>query len=440
MDMNLDPIPQPVAPSLPDPVRPTLPDPEPTPDPRPVRRAPPPPATMAIKVPRPITSGRPAPDLGPFVDYDFHGIVRVRLLAPSREDEREVDARLGHFRLPEGERVPGVPDLTLRFVTRLKREDARWIEVGRTGFTADDFLLFTGPGDRVAAVPLDRLGSKPEFRVEHGARIGRLVDALVRATALAGGVAATHGSAFVVDGVGVLASGWARGGKTSALLSFAGRGADFVGDDSVFLHRNGGRMVGSPRTIPVSRRRRKELGSLAPRVSFGARARQRAAAIAGALTRGRGTPGNGLGHVARKIATRMEGRSRVPMAPADLFANAEHCSGTLDVVLLMLSHATDEVVVEVGDPRVVAERMARAAEEEMAWLLAAYNAFLYAFPHRVSPLLERASSLRRQILRTALADTSTWIVRHPYPVSLEALRQAILPYCVGSRPADPDSA
>jgi len=49
--------------------------------------------------------------------------------------------------------------------------------------------------------------------------------AVINLTALAKGVLPLHASAFTYRGLGVLATGWAKGGKTETLLEFAWLGA-----------------------------------------------------------------------------------------------------------------------------------------------------------------------------------------------------------------------
>jgi hypothetical protein len=54
-----------------------------------------------------------------------------------------------------------------------------------------------------------------------------------------------------------------------------------------------------------------------------------------------------------------------------------------------------------------------------------YHAFRYAFPDRVSPLIEAAGDIERERLREFLTARSCWLSTHPYPPELAELGQVL---------------
>jgi len=58
-----------------------------------------------------------------------------------------------------------------------------------------------------------------------------------------------HASAVVYNGVGILMAGWAHCGKTAALLGFASKGAEYVGEEWVLLSGNGPKNAGAREAV-----------------------------------------------------------------------------------------------------------------------------------------------------------------------------------------------
>src|SRR3990172_3169438 len=73
----------------------------------------------------------------------------------------------------------------------------------------------------------------------------------MRGPRLARGALPLHASAFLWNGTGALATGWAKGEKTEALLAFLTEGATYVGDEWVYLAGDGARVFGIPEPIRI---------------------------------------------------------------------------------------------------------------------------------------------------------------------------------------------
>jgi len=182
-------------------------------------------------------------------DFDLHGLALVRLAGAAPRDVAAVARQLGPI---EAEATAArEPDVVVRFVDRLEtRGPVRLLGVDDAGFTDDAYLVLRGKHKAAVRVqiPLDRLGDRCEVVCERGLAAVPLLLAIVNLRLLATGILPLHATAFVHDGVGMLATGWAKGGKTELLLAFAAHGARYVGDEWVYLD-GGGRMFGVPEPI-----------------------------------------------------------------------------------------------------------------------------------------------------------------------------------------------
>ncbi|MCU1355080.1 MAG: hypothetical protein JWM89_498 [Acidimicrobiales bacterium] len=347
-------------------------------------------------------------------DVVVNDIVGIRLVDATAEDRAAVERQFG----PSSAALAS-PDITIRYVDRLPLDGARLLGP-EAAFTDDAFLLLRGRHKRAvrAAVPLDTVGGRCEIVCEHGVGRVPLLVAIVNLTVLAKGGVALHASAFERDGVGILATGWSKGGKTEALLVSLSRGARYVGDEWVHLYGTG-RMGGirEPMRVwdwhlasqpalrnRVRRRDRWRMGALrqlARAGSFGGRAGRRAADLADRH---------------RFVDLPPEGVAGRPIDPA---------SASIDRLLLMTSTTSGPVRARPITGAEVADRMAGSLALEREPLLAAYRAFRYAFPNRPNTLIEMADDLERRCLHRFLDDVEAFEILHPRPVDLEILGDAI---------------
>lgn len=369
-------------------------------------------------------SGTPlggAPGHRPPVDFDLHGIVRVRLLDPAPEDVATLTRQLGPLAGP----ATGNPDITVRFVDELVPPEtltyAGWPDCARAG---DGFYLLRGK-DGVAArtlIPVDDVGGRCDIVSERRAGHVPHLLAIVNMTALAKDVVPLHASAFTYRGAGVLAMGWAKGGKTETLLAFAARGAHYVGDEWVYLTPDGD-MYGVPEPIRLWDWHVAQLPEL--RASLGPAVRARLGllpAAASSAARWAGTRRGLPASVLRRAAPVLRRQAYVQVPPARLFgAAAIDLRGRLDHVLLVATHDSDEVIVEALPGATVAARMLASLEEERSPFLQMYRQFRYLFPDRRSRCVDEAGSTERRLLDHVLGARTAHLLRHPYPVRLDSL-------------------
>ena len=184
------------------------------------------------------------------VDYDLHGLARVRLLDASPRDAAVVGRQLGlHPAAAHGE-----PDLVIRFVDRLPvNGPLRLVGLNDAGFTNDAFLILRGRFKSRARVqiPFEQIGRKCEIVCERGVARVPLLTSILNLTVLGRGALALHAAAFRFNGTGVLTTGWSKGGKTETLLAFMAHGATYVGDEWVYLSPDGKHVFGVPEPIRV---------------------------------------------------------------------------------------------------------------------------------------------------------------------------------------------
>jgi hypothetical protein len=367
------------------------------------------------------TTVREADSTEPHVDFDLHGIVGIRVLAGRPSDVQTVTRQLGPLAGP----LSREPDITVRFVDELRESRpmtyAGWRE---TAATEDTFYLLRGK-DGVAArtlLPMDAVGDRCEIVCERRAGHVPHLLAIINMTALRRGVLPLHASAFTYRGIGVLATGWGKGGKTETLLAFAARGARYIGDEWVYLTPDGG-MHGVPEPIRLWNWHIEQLPELRAGLPATTRARLRslpalASSAAGLSTRLRGLPAS----VLRRTAPVLRRQAYVQVPPARLFGEdtlALH--GRVDHVLFVASHDNDEVTIEPISGASVAAHMLASLEEERGPLLQVYRQFRFLFPHRRSAVIDEAPAIERELLDRYLADRPAHILRHPYPMDLDTL-------------------
>lgn len=365
-------------------------------------------------------------DTGPaedHIDFDLHGFVGIRLLAPTRTDVATLVRQIGPL---QSTKVQS-PDIIVKFVDRIADDGLlTYVDWPGSGFTRDSFYLLRGRH----AVPartrldLDQAGGRCEIVCERrGGPVPHLL-ALMNLVALTKGVLPLHASAFDHHGVGVLATGWAKGGKTEVLLAFAAHGARYVGDEWVYLTSDG-QMYGVPEPIRLWYWHVEQLQAVSGTLSRGTRTRLAAlprlsAAAEEAAGRLAGRPG--ASSLLRRVAPVVRRQATVQVSPYDLFgADGVALHARLDTVLLVTSHENPEVTVAPVDGGEVAGRMAASLDDERSPFLAAYRQFRYAFPGRASALVDTVGARESQLLDAAFTGRPTFRVSHPYPMRMSDL-------------------
>ena len=201
---------------------------------------------------------------------------------------------------------------------------ARWDERRPTTTTRSSCLRGRRKAGVRVAVPVDRLGSRPfELVAERGLPAVPYLLPIINLTMLAAGTIPVHASAFIADGRGILVTGWAKGGKSEALLAFADHGATYVGDEWVFVTADGASMAGLPEPMRVWDWQLDQVPHLRDRIGRGRRLRLGAAAgtsrVLHATSRAPLLRSTAPGDTARRLEAIADQQRSLQIPPAQVF-------------------------------------------------------------------------------------------------------------------------
>jgi hypothetical protein len=364
------------------------------------------------------------PDSVHAVDFDIHGLVGVRLIAPSPTNVTAVSAQIG----PPSSRLLRRPDIVVRYVERLSPGPLRYVDLGKTAFSKDGFIVFPeADGEGRVSIPFEQIGSDCEILCER--RVGwiPLLIPIINLTALKKHrCVPIHASAFVHEGTGVLVTGWVKSGKSEALLAFSQHGATYVGGEWVLLSSDGNTMYGLPGTFRMWEWQRRDLSHL-----------QTVGSNAGILrlirfldSMQRAMPETlhrfgplkllreGMPALRRQLNFRVE--------PKAIFGHrCRSLTGHADKIFIGTVHSDDRILIESADPAAVADQLACAMEFELTSLMSHYRAFKFAFPRVRNEFLEKVHDALRDALRQALATKEIYTVYHPCRGPFDDLYQAM---------------
>ncbi|HSJ92257.1 MAG TPA: hypothetical protein VK917_09305 [Ilumatobacter sp.] len=365
------------------------------------------------------------------VDFDVHGLAGVRVVG-SVDDAAVVERQLGPLR---GQLLRD-PDIVVEFVDRMETGPLVFLGRDEWAFDPEGLLVLRGRRkSRIRArLPLDTIGEGCHILIERGAPAVPYLVALVNLCVLANGGLPLHAAAFEKNGVGVLVTGWSKGGKTESLLAALDDGARYVGDEWVYLSDEGERAVGVPEPIRVWDWYFDQLETVRPQLSTVDRARSRglSGATAIAARAERGSFGPGGRQLGRRVRHLLDGQRYVDVPVSELTgSSARPRAITVDAVVHTMSTEASAISLQSTTGSEVAAHMAGSLAFERLPLIELYHAFRYAFPHRSSQLIERASLVERERLHDFLGPRRCWLSTHPYPPNLAELRRSLSPLWAG---------
>ena len=356
------------------------------------------------------------------VDIDLHGVVRVRLVDAPEETAASIARGLGSPPRPPGE-APA--DVTVRFVDRFRPARLTYLGLDDAAFDDDDFYLRDrATGELTTSVPFDGIGGACEIVSVRSGSVP-LLSQIVRLAYLAKGWIPIHASGFVYNGFGIVVTGWAKSGKTEALLAFTHRGARYVGDEWLLLSNDGHSVVALPNAVTLREWHLREIGSGAPRLRFQERLLFRSVAalarIHASIRSSRFRDAFFVGALDKAVPELREAMKirRPPDAVAPSAPRRDQAP--VDHLLLLLSDNEPRTVVQRSSSQELVERVSASFAYELAWFRKKYLQFLFAFPERRSELLDNLDERYRALLTTALAGRDVHTVRHPYPFSFQEL-------------------
>lgn len=364
----------------------------------------------------------------PQVDFDLHGLVGIRLLGCTMSDISTLRKQLGA--VEAGLSRP--PDITVRFVPNLAMNGLCHVDLNATGFDTENFFVFRSSNKEFRArIDFACIGRQCEIVCESGAPLVPLLTPITNLTFLAKGYVPLHGSGFIHEGTGVLVTGWSKGGKTEALLAFGAHGARYVGDEWVILSPDGSRMYGIAEHVRLWDWQLDNLPHLWRHVPR--RVRWMFHGIHGLSRLERRVPHRVRETFAATLLRRaippLKRQLNVQLAPQLIFGDRTGpFAAAPEKLFLMISHTRPEIEVEAVDAMIVARRMAASLQYEQLPFWSRYLEFRFAFPRASNRFLESAHEMQTELLCRALAGKQAYTVRHPYPVSLSSLYEAMAPY------------
>jgi hypothetical protein len=364
------------------------------------------------------------------VDFDLHGIVGIRLIGATAPDVAAVSRQLGPIKAP----LSREPDIVIRFREQLQfSTPLRYLGANDAGFTDDAFLVLRGKHKYPARVqiPFDRIGQRCEIVCERGLTAVPLLIAIINLTMLAKGYLPLHASAFLYEGLGCLATGWAKGGKTEALLAFMTQGAAYVGDEWVYLSPDGKEMFGIPEPIRVWQWHLDYLPDYWAGLDRKSRLRLQALDWSARIMRPPDLNGRtpSLFKMANRVRPLLEKQQYTRLRPLETFGE-EKCplNGPLDKVFFVVSHDSADVTLRPIEAEEVSARMLFSLQEEQQPLEGYYRKFRFAFPECRNDLLESSAERQRALLDKALAGKECYVVYHPYPAPIPEMFEAMRPH------------
>jgi len=364
-------------------------------------------------------------------DYDLHGIVGIRLLNATAQDIAAVTRQVGPIAKP----LQREPDITIRFVDQLPlSSQLHYLGVNDTAYTDDAFFVLRGKHKArvMVQIPFAQIGESCEIVCERGAPAVPLLIPILNLTALNKGVLPLHAAAFRYNDVGVLVTGWSKGGKTETLLAFAANGAEYIGDEWVYISPDGQRMWGIPEPVRVWDWHLADLPQYWKRIKRSERTRLHTIKFMVNTLEKLDNNGTTSKAAPVKLMNRMtpllKQQLHVNLAPQKLFGQKISVgASSLDKLFFVGSHEGPEVTVQPVDPQLVAQRMVFSLQEERADFMSYYYKFRFAFPNAHNPVVEQAEERQRALLMQLLAGKDAYELYHPYPVSIPLLFDAVSP-------------
>jgi hypothetical protein len=362
------------------------------------------------------------------IDYDIQDIVGIRVIDATIEDAIAISDQLGERQ----RHLTREPDIIIRFKEKLHTPSLTYLDSDSCGFTDEGFYIFSKKEGAKLRVPFERIGNQCEVLCESGIQSVPWLTDIINFTFLTKGYVPVHASAFVYDGVGVVVTGWSKGGKTAALLCFANKGAHYVGDEWVILSSDGKEMFGTAAPICVWEWYLKETEDLLPAIPFGRKILFKAIHLLDAMhmgvRKGKFKSSSPAKLLAKAVPALMR-QLNISVSPDLIFNDRLRQVAEPHKVILSLSHNDRRILVQACDACEIAKQIVISNAFEQTGFLGLYRAFKFAFPRLRNEYLENSDQIQLSLLCSALKKKEAYKVWHPYPVPLEEYFKHLKPLC-----------
>ena len=371
----------------------------------------------------------PSGNVGDTVDYDIQGIVGIRLKNAWPDAVRAITNQIG----PPCRRLSRTPDIEIRFVDSIPTPKLRFLGVGDAAFDDNGFyLLKSSKAPCKVRIPFEDIGKRQlALTSVHEFKSVPLLIALINLTFLSKGYLSLHSSAFSINDCCSLVTGWAKGGKTEAMLAFADLGAAYISDEWTLLDHKSDEAFGIAEPICLWDWQLRQVPRLRKLVPLGKRITFAGIHMLDACNR---LLSRGLTRklppvrMLNEALPALKRQLNIRLHPKDIFGSNMQASGSISRVFLIMSHDSPEVLIEEISTKEVAERMINSNDYELLPFFEKYNAFRFAFPAATNSFIDNMRHQQEQLLYKALDGKKAFRVLHPYPVNLKALGEAMKPY------------
>ena len=374
------------------------------------------------------------------IDYDFHGILGLRLVDPNLSFAKWVGAELK----PLASSASAIdPDVSVVRADSGVTSDARF-SLGNAGDYQEcvysDSELWVRSDGEFLSIPFEALGKRCEIRYTGGfraRRAWRYVRPILQIGLLAKGSLAVHASSMIYRDKGILLAGWAESGKTEALLGFLMDGASMISDKWTIVSEQGDAIYGFPSRITMRDWVPKYLPEVLEILTPGQKRRLRiggamAAMATRALQSARGI--DSVAMVSEILRPALDtGRTvTIDQSQLEALGGGDAKAATqapFDKLFLLLPSDRRDVQVQPSSGAEASRRLSECASYERRHLFGLYSKFKYAIPGAPPTALDDAKEREESMLQRVLATKEVYQVLAPFPCDPRAMQAAIAPFC-----------
>ena len=354
------------------------------------------------------------------IEFKLLDVIGVRLINPSEADLKVITKKFEI--IPQTLSIE--PDIVITYVKELKLTGLTYIGLNTAAYSQDGFYILSNGKEHVKVkVPIVDVGrSKLNLVCESGSPDIPALNYIVNFTLIGKDLLPLHATAFRYNKVGAVVMGWSKGGKTESLFSFMNHGAEFLSDEVAVVSFDGNEVLGMKIPICIWEWQFKEIPSYMPRVSLQKKFIMKVIHIIKTLNKAFNI------ELVNKAIPTLDSQLNIKVLPTKLFNKDRIISRmNLDVIILAMSHDSNEIVVETISADEVIDRMINSQEYELDYFFRYYKMFKYAFPYHLNEFLENIKSVQYALMKKLLEGKKAFVVKHPYPVSFEKLFEKMEP-------------
>lgn len=363
-----------------------------------------------------------------YLDFDLHGIVGIRFISPSSSDVKHILKQLFPFESD----LKRDPDITVTFKENWELGEINYLGLDNAAFNENGFyILSNGRVPLKVKIPFEQIGNKCEIICERGIVGVPLLNYIINLTFLKNNFLPIHASAFSYNKSNSMIIGWSKGGKTEALLSFIKNGAEYIGDETVFLSANGKEIFGVPVPVSIWEWQFKEIPELIPQLSMHQKIMFNGIhfyEFIYNLLKRLGLKNTVPLKLLEDALPSLRNQLSIRVSPDKLFkGKVSWEKHSIDRVILAVSHSSDEISLTESNKEDIVSRMISSNLYEFESFFSYYTKFKFAFPGVKNDFLENIPRLYKELIPRALAGVKSYRLVHPYPVSFKKLFDVMKP-------------